>query len=379
MAIDQINWSQFLQPGSELPPDVTFQVVEERPGRNGGDDPECECQCQCECEKGDNHECKTSKVRAHKFLLAGVSPVFRKQFFGPLKTTEDTVDIKDTTIEAFTTMISYIYEPSDSKTFSLSDITCPQALCELLNLSERYEMLTMGALVCSTLESLPITSENMMFTATVAKDFAVFENVSEMLLGKCSEYCTTKLKTSDDVFNFLKDTQDNYPGHDKDLLLDLMRRAAKCRNCLQRGSKCKDGEEISGSEAPGVLRAGLVVARREPGKSTICGFPCTVPVPVLFPMPGEFGTSRGGFLYKRTRSWYEHLRLWGCAAGATEAGGFWGLGGRVCPKPQSLPQDRARVCPKLWVRSKTEIEHFFAQMYRPQQTTECKRMNFFQI
>ena len=205
MAIDQINWSQFLQPGSELPPDVTFQVVEEQPGSDGGDDPESGG------EKADNHECKTSKVRAHKFLLAGVSPVFRKQFFGPLKTTEDTVDIKDTTIEAFTTMISYIYEPSDSKTFSLSDITCPQALCELLNLSERYEMLTMGALVRSTLESLPITSENMMFTATVAKDFAVFEKVSEMLLGKCSEFCTTKLKTFDDVLNILMDTQNNFP------------------------------------------------------------------------------------------------------------------------------------------------------------------------
>ena len=299
MAIDQINWSQFLQPGSELPPDVTFRVVEGQPGSDEGDvtKSECECECQCECdggddpesggEKADNHEVKTLKVRAHKFLLAGVSPVFRKQFFGPLKTTEDTVDIKDTTIEAFTTMISYIYEPSDSKTFSLSDITCPQALCELLNLSERYEMLTMGTLVRSTLESLPVTSENMMFTATVAKDFAVFENVSEMLLGKCSEYCTTKLRTSDDVFNFLKDTQENFPEHDRDLLLEVMRRAAKCRNCLQVGSKCKDGEEISGSEAPGVLRAGLVVARREPGKSTICGFPCTAEF--LFPMPGNLG------------------------------------------------------------------------------------------
>ena len=126
-----------------------------------------------------------------------------------------------------------------------------------------------------------------MFTATVAKDFAVFENVSEILLGKCSEYCTTKLKTSDDVFNFLKDTQDNFPEHDRDLLLEVMRGAAKCRNCLQVGSKCKDGEEISGSEAPGVLRAGLVVARREPGKSTICGFPCAAEF--LFPMPGNLG------------------------------------------------------------------------------------------
>ena len=89
MAINQINWGQFLQPGSELPPDVTFRVIEEQPKKDEGDD----------------HGVKTSKVPAHKFLLAGVSPVFRKLFFGPLKTTEDTVDIKDTTIKGFTTMI----------------------------------------------------------------------------------------------------------------------------------------------------------------------------------------------------------------------------------------------------------------------------------
>ena len=154
MAIDQINWSQFLVQDSELLPDITFHIVEAEEQAGG--------------EHADS-ETKVSKVQAHKFLLAGVSPVFRKQFFGPLKTTDDTVEIKDTTVEAFTTMISYIYQPSDSDSFSLSDISCPQALCELLNLAERYEMLTMGALVRSILESLPITSENMIFTATVAK------------------------------------------------------------------------------------------------------------------------------------------------------------------------------------------------------------------
>ena len=88
MAIDQTNWSQFLQQDSELPPDITFHILEAE-GQQEGDEQ-------------DESACKTSKVRAHKFLLAGVSPVFRKQFFGPLKTTEDTVDIKDTTDEAFT-------------------------------------------------------------------------------------------------------------------------------------------------------------------------------------------------------------------------------------------------------------------------------------
>ena len=40
----------------------------------------------------------------------------------------------------------------------------------------------MGGLAArSSLESLPITSENMMFTETVETDFVLFENVSQML------------------------------------------------------------------------------------------------------------------------------------------------------------------------------------------------------
>ena len=48
---------------------------------------------------------KTAHIKAYKFILAGVSPVFRKKFFGPSK---DNVEIKETTIEAFTTLINYI-------------------------------------------------------------------------------------------------------------------------------------------------------------------------------------------------------------------------------------------------------------------------------
>ena len=32
-----------------------------------------------------------------------------------------------------------------------------------------------------------------------------------VMFDKCSEFCTTKLKTFDDVFNILIDTQNNFP------------------------------------------------------------------------------------------------------------------------------------------------------------------------
>ena len=72
------------------------------------------------------------QVSAHRFLLAAVSPVFRREFFGPLATSQDIIDIKETTIEAFSTMIKYIYHLGVMK-----DISCPQLLCQLLNLAER--------------------------------------------------------------------------------------------------------------------------------------------------------------------------------------------------------------------------------------------------
>ena len=76
--------------------------------------------------------CFQMQVSAHRFLLAAVSPVFRREFFGPLATSQVVIDIKETTIEAFSMMVKYIYHPGVMK-----DITCPQLLCQMLNLAER--------------------------------------------------------------------------------------------------------------------------------------------------------------------------------------------------------------------------------------------------
>ena len=58
MAFWRTKWSQFLESRSELAPDVVFRVEEAE---------------------------KVGHIPAHKFLLAGASPVFRAQFYGPAK------------------------------------------------------------------------------------------------------------------------------------------------------------------------------------------------------------------------------------------------------------------------------------------------------
>ena len=50
-----------------------------------------------------------SKVQAHKLIMAMCSPVFKKQFYGELKETEDEIVIKEATKDAFITMLDFFY------------------------------------------------------------------------------------------------------------------------------------------------------------------------------------------------------------------------------------------------------------------------------
>ena len=85
-AIVDTDWQNFLLPDSEIPSDVCFLVKDETTA-------------------GENGSFKS--IRAHKFLLAGSSPVFRAQFFGPMKDTGEVLEVKDTTAGAFGTMVRH--------------------------------------------------------------------------------------------------------------------------------------------------------------------------------------------------------------------------------------------------------------------------------
>ena len=87
MALQEVNWQNFLSPDCDIPPDVFFLV---KP------------------EDGHSMDGSGKSIGAHRLLLAGVSPVFRRMFFGPMKETDEVVEVKETTPEAFSTMIDYI-------------------------------------------------------------------------------------------------------------------------------------------------------------------------------------------------------------------------------------------------------------------------------
>ena len=107
MAFEVTDWKAFLSPDSDFPPDVCFLLT----GEDGS---------------------STLEIRALKWPLAGVSPVFMKQFFGPKKDEREMIDVEKTTAEAFQTMIDYIYSQASSRTgqeaFTLNSFNCSQKL-----------------------------------------------------------------------------------------------------------------------------------------------------------------------------------------------------------------------------------------------------------
>ena len=172
MTLAEVNWKNFLEPGSEQPPDVFFSIVEEeeqtteetseqdgakavftfgppsdeslngapaREKRSSDCSPEKETTSPTSTYSGTDPASRPNVVAAHKFLLAGASQVFRRQFLGSLKENSNVVVIKETTFEAFSTMINYLYNPP-GKSFSLSHLTCPQVLCEIYNIAERLAL-----------------------------------------------------------------------------------------------------------------------------------------------------------------------------------------------------------------------------------------------
>ena len=197
MAIVDTNWNIFLSPDSELSPDVSFLVTGE-----------------------DEKSSKT--IKAHKWPLAGVSPVYRKQFFGSMKDERGVIEVEKTTAEAFQTMIDFIYRQPGKDTFTVNNIKCPQKLFELLEIAERYQCLGLATLVKEAFKNFVVKRENVIFAATVARNYKLlFEDMSLILSMKCLKFLHDTTKNSEDIFALIGDKMNSLPGASLDILLEL--------------------------------------------------------------------------------------------------------------------------------------------------------------
>ena len=234
MAIVETSWQQFLEKDSEVPPDVFFLV--KRDDEVAGND-------------------SSRPIGAHRNFLAGVSPVFREEL---LKEPGEVIEVRDTTSEAFSTLIKFIYKPpppasapvsnrqhgwgfvakqpriktneffpapqmyerreygfnDKEKALDQNRIRCPQKFFDLLLLAEKYQIWSMKKeLISNALETLPITSDNVIFTARVASNYRKsFDDVSTTLLAKCLKFLLKKTSKVGDIWTrfwaLVNDTED---------------------------------------------------------------------------------------------------------------------------------------------------------------------------
>merc|ERR1712147_209245 len=89
-----------------------------------------------------------------------------------------------------------------------------------------------------------------MFTATVAKNYAVFEEVSKMLINKCGVFLKTKFQTPAQVFDFLHCSHSSFPEADTELLIELLRANGTCPHCKMNSNDCFDGKGITSDYLP---------------------------------------------------------------------------------------------------------------------------------
>ena len=210
MAIVNTDWEQYRATNSNIPPDIFFKVLQ------GGNNNEENIEMEGEDDKID-------LIGAHKLLLAGTSPVFRANFFGLLKMTGEVMVVKETTLEAFTTLINFIYWPPGKAPFSLGHIANLEELCDIIEISERYQILDLVQVAKKAIQGLEITKKNLIISATVADKYKYFDGVQEMLVNKNLNFLDRTMKTASDVISFMDETNNDHPENGLKLLFDLLK------------------------------------------------------------------------------------------------------------------------------------------------------------
>ena len=180
-----------------------------------------------ETEAEDDDWDQTKMIRAHKILLAGTSPVFKANFFGPLKMTGEVMVVKETTMEALSTLIDFIYWPPGKPAFSLKHIACFEELCNIVEISERYQIVDLKQLAKEAIQNLKVTEENVITVATVADRFKAFADIQQMLINKNLAFLERTMKSADDVISFLIETNHDFPENGVKMLIDLFKEKRK--------------------------------------------------------------------------------------------------------------------------------------------------------
>ena len=114
--------------------------------------------------------------------------------------------VKETTLEAFMTLVNFIYWPPGKAAFSLSHIASLEELCDIIEISERYQILDLVQAAKKAIQGLEITKKNVIISATVANKYKHFDGVQQMLVNKNLNFLDKTMKCVSDVISLMVET-----------------------------------------------------------------------------------------------------------------------------------------------------------------------------
>jgi len=115
------------------------------------------------------------EIRAHKSILALVSDVFKKCFYGGLED-NGSIDIEDTTKEAFEAMISFIYNKGiDLRSYDFD------MLCSIFYLADKYNITALEEETLKAIKGKNIPSGDVIEIGVLAMTHSIHGNVAEAL------------------------------------------------------------------------------------------------------------------------------------------------------------------------------------------------------
>ena len=185
--LTSVNWSELLSPESDIPPDVTFKIGTKvvsnnqknyiEKNENGVQAPK-KMKIAVTSEKSPSPRNFSNFLPAHKLLLASVSPVFKRQFYGSFPE-EEVVDIKDSSEKSFQIMIDYIYQKTGEE--GVDVLVDVRELLDIFYLAEKYEVLGFKQEILNRLHTMPTDPNDFGTIVDCLLDYSHFEDACEVL------------------------------------------------------------------------------------------------------------------------------------------------------------------------------------------------------
>jgi len=225
--------------GGGIPFDVTFHIVEAE------DDTEEEHNKGVKRVKRSKRvkiaKALKGKMKAHRYILAASSPVFKAMFYGPMKESKDVIEVKETSYEAFKKLLEYIYHVD----IECKDISIVE-LYELVNLAERYDMPKLKKELKIQMKNISISMDNVVEVASTAHEYSHFEEVSNTVMMSCVKFLQKTIDDpTDERLEFALTQFASGNGKIALKLLALVKQLpplVRCKNC--KGKPCIVGQNV---------------------------------------------------------------------------------------------------------------------------------------